>query len=141
VYQSKFAGGAQAGAGMPGIAVIDLTEGEWIAWGDDPEAPQMPVVVTVTGEMPADAPEPDADVMVTLYDFGIKVEGSLTAGDHIFRIENVGAQPHFLEIGSVPDGTTNDDLTALINSLMTGTPVPDGLTEWAPLAPPSRSER
>ena len=106
VYQSTFAGGVLAVPGMPGTAVIDLTEGEWIAWGDDPEAAQAPVVLTVTGEFPADAPEPEADIMATLVDFGIAIDGNLTAGEHVLRVENLGAQPHFLEIAGVPAGTT-----------------------------------
>lgn len=129
VYQSKFAGGVFAGPGKPGTAVIDLTEGEWIAWGDDPEAPQMPVVVTVTGEFPADVAEPEADVMAMLVDFAITIDGTLTAGEHVIRIENQGAQPHFLEFDTVPPGTTNDDLIDLLNYFMTGTPTPGGLTE------------
>jgi hypothetical protein len=129
VYQSKFAGGVLAAPGMPGTAVIDLTEGEWIAWGDDPEAAQMPVVVTVTGEFPADAAEPDADVMALLVDFAITVDGNLTAGEHVLRVENQGAQPHFLELDKVPAGTTNQDLADLLNYFLTGTPTPGGLTE------------
>ncbi len=133
VYQATFAGGAavstSSAPGSTASAVIDLTEGEWIAWGDDPEAPQTPVVFTVTGAFPAGAAEPEADIMVTLVDFGIMVEGNLTAGDHILRIENLGAQPHFVEIEMVPDGTTNDDLTALLDSFITGTPVAGGLTD------------
>ena len=122
VYQSTFAGGAYGMGGATASAVIDLTEGEWIAWGDDPEAPQMPVVFNVTGEFPADAAEPEADVMVTFIDFGIMVEGALTAGDHIFRVENLGAQPHFLVLLMIPDGVTNDDIAALLESEISGTP-------------------
>jgi hypothetical protein len=129
IYQSKFAGGALAVPGTPGSAVIDLTEGEWVAWGDAPDASQMPVVVTVTGEFPADLAEPEADIMSTLIDFGIMIEGNLVAGDHVVRVENLGAQPHFLEIATVPAGTTNEDLEALLGSFMTGTPVPGGISE------------
>jgi hypothetical protein len=130
IYQSKFAGGVLAAPGMPGVAVIDLTEGEWIAWGDGPESSQAPVVVTVTGNFPTDVAEPDADVMVTLVDFGIMVEGNLLAGEHVLRIENLGAQPHFVDVERVPAGTTNDDLAELLESAMTGgTPTAGGLVE------------
>ena len=128
VYQSTFAGGVTAMSGTAS-AVVDLTEGEWIAWGDDPGGAQAPGVIQVTGEFPADAAEPDADVMVTLVDFGIMLDGNLVAGDHIFRIENQGAQPHFVDLSMVPAGTTNDDITALIDSFMTGTPEAGGLGE------------
>jgi hypothetical protein len=129
IYQSTFAGGVLAAPGMPGMAVIDLTEGEWIVWGDDPGAAQMPVVVTVTGEFPADTSEPEADLMAMLIDFEIMLEGNMVAGEHILRVENQGAQPHFLELTMVPEGTTDEDLMALIDSFMTGTPTAGTLTE------------
>lgn len=130
VYQSRFAGGVLAAPGMPGTAVIDLTEGEWIAWGDDPESGQAPVVVSVTGAFPADVVEPNTDVMMTLVDFGIMVEGNLVAGEHVLRIENLGAQPHFVDLEIVPPGTTNEDLAGLLEAVMTGgTPAAGGLTE------------
>jgi len=132
VYQSTFAGGAAAEAGGTASAVVDLTEGEWIAWGDEPDAAQMPVVFTVTGEFPAEVEEPESDVTITLVDFGIMVEGNLVAGEHVVMIDNQGAQPHFVDLSMVPDGTTNDDLTALLASFMTemaSTPAPGGLSE------------
>jgi hypothetical protein len=130
IYQSTFAGGVLALPGMPGTAVIDLTEGEWIAWGDDPESSQAPVMVSVTGAFPADVAEPDAEVMMTLVDFGIMVEGNLVAGEHLIRIENLGAQPHFVDLEIVPAGTTNEDLAGLLATVMTGgTPAAGGLSE------------
>ncbi len=130
VYQSKFAGGVLAAPGLPGMAVIDLTEGEWIAWGDDPTSSQAPAVVSVTGAFPTDVAEPDADVLLTLVDFGITVEGNLVAGEHVLRIENLGAQPHFVDLEKMPAGTTNEELAALLGAIMTGgTPVAGGLTE------------
>jgi hypothetical protein len=119
VYQAHFAGGA---ACLPGTtqAVVDLPPGEWIAWGDDPGVPQPPVTFTVTGEMPADLPEPEADVMATLIDFAITIDGALTAGDHIIRVENQGAQPHFLLLFKGPDELTNEMVTQLIEAEMSG---------------------
>lgn len=124
IYKSSFAGGVAGPAGAPLSAVIDLPAGEWVLWGDDPTAPQAPALTTVTGDFPADAAEPEADVNVLLLDFEIQIEGSLTAGDHVFRIDNQGAQPHFLSLFKVPDGTTNEQIGELVASEMTGTPVP-----------------
>jgi hypothetical protein len=120
IYQSRFAGGTVAPAGMSGQAVIDLGPGEWILWGDDPEAPQPPVVFTVTGEMPTDLPEPDADIDVTYIDFGISFEGALTAGEHVLRIENMGAQPHFMFVAKGPDTMTNEQIADLLAWEMEG---------------------
>ena len=129
VYKATFAGGVYGAAGTTASAVIDLGEGEWFAWGDDPEAPVAPVIFNATGSAPENPVDPGADLKFTLYEFGIMVEGAMTAGEHIVQVENVGAQPHFLELEMVPAGTTNDDLTALTESFMSGTPVPGGLAE------------
>jgi hypothetical protein len=120
VYQAHFAGGGAALSGMTSQSVIDLGPGEWILWGDDPSAAQAPVIFTVTGEMPADLPEPEADVNVTFIDFGIMVEGTLTAGEHLMRLENLGAQPHFLFLAKGPDTMTNEQITELLAWEMEG---------------------
>jgi hypothetical protein len=127
VYQAHFAGGATAMPGMPAQVVIDLAAGDWILWGDDPGAPPAPVTFTVTGDMPAELPEPAADINVTFIDFGIAVEGSLTAGDHILHIENQGAQPHFLFLAKGPDTMTNDDIATILEAEMSGQMTPEAL--------------
>jgi hypothetical protein len=127
VYQATFAGGAYAAGAAPGTSVLDLTAGEWFAWGDDPSAPLEPVIFTVTGEFPTDVTEPASDVTATVIEFAIAVEGNLVAGDHVLMVDNQGAQPHFVELTKVPDGTTDDDLTALIDADMSGTPIAGGL--------------
>lgn len=132
VYQARFAGGAIASPAGPGQAVIDLGPGGWILWSDDPVATQKPRVFTVTGEMPADIPEPEADIAVGFVDFGIEIGGALTAGEHLLRIENRGAQPHFLIAFSVPEGTTNDDIAAMLEAEMSGAATPAAGMEDVP---------
>jgi hypothetical protein len=124
-------------AGGTGSAVVDLTPGEWIAWGDDPAASQEPVIFNVTGEFPVTAADPEADITVTFIDFGIMVEGNLTAGEHIVMLENLGAQPHFLDLEMLPAGTTNDEIAALLTSDMSATPAAGTLnpdTDFVPIA-------
>ena len=127
VYQAHFAGGASAMPGMPAQVALDLTPGDWILWADEPGAAQAPMTFTTTGDMPADLPEPAADIMVTFIDFGITVEGSLTAGDHILHIENQGAQPHFLFLAKGPDTMTNDDIATILDAEMSGQMTPEAL--------------
>lgn len=128
VYKAMFAGGAGGPGGTTAQAVIDLPPGEWIMWGDDPSAPQPPVTFNVTGDMPADLPEPNADITFTLIDFAISVDGNLSAGDHVVKVQNHGAQPHFVVVMKGPDSMTNDDLVAVLNMEMgmepAGTPAP-----------------
>ena len=127
VYQLHFAGGVFTLPAATAQAVIDLTPGDYVVWGDDPTAPQAPVALSVTGDFPQDVPEPASDVTATLIDFAITIEGSLTAGKHIMKVQHQGAQPHFLEIDSGPDTMTKEQVQASFESAMTGTPVAGGL--------------
>lgn len=133
-YQSTMPGGTFSPAGTTTQAVVDLTPGDWVAWGDDPTSTQAPVAFTVTGEMPTNLPEPQADVVITLGEYVIKVtEGQLTGGPQVVRIDNIGAQPHFI-FGTVgPAGLTDADVEAILNADMTGTPaanVPNPETDF-----------
>lgn len=128
VFESTFAGGAHARPGESAQTVLDLTPGEWVAWGDDPMAAQQPVAFEVTGEMPADLPEPESSATLTMDEYVIEVsEGELTSGQQVIRIDNIGAQPHFIFGATGPEGMTEEDVEAVLQSEMTGTPVPDGL--------------
>ena len=127
IYEATFAGGGFALAGQSAQVVLDLTPGQWIAWGEDPEASQQPVIFEVTGEMPADLAEPAADVTVVLADNVINVEGELRAGSQVVEVQNVGAQPHFLFVGQGPDDLTEEQIAVALDeemaAEMSGTPV------------------
>ncbi len=121
-FTSAFAGGTYAPAGETAQVVLDLTPGEWVAWGD-PSAPQEPVIVNVTGEMPSDLPEPESGATITMAEYSIEVtEGELTPGQQVVKVTNVGAQPHFVFIAKGPDSMTEADIEAIIEAEMTGTP-------------------
>lgn len=112
-YETEIAGGVYAPAGETAYAVIDLSAGEWMLWGDLPEAPQAPVPVIVTGEAPADQPTPAADVTIAMQEMSFSVDGSLTAEPQTIALTNAGQQPHFLLMIGVPEGTTPEDFLAL----------------------------
>ncbi len=127
-YSFTFAGGTGVETGQTTQVVLDLTPGEWIAWGENPEAPQAPMVVTVTGEMPSDLPEPESSATITMAEYSIEVtEGELTPGPRVVKIANVGAQPHFLAMERGPDDMTDEDIQTVLESEMTGTPDPDAI--------------
>ena len=126
-FDFTFAGGIFARAGFSAQVVLDLTPGEWVAWGDEPAAPQEPVVFSVTGEMPSDLVEPESSATLTMDEYVIDVtEGELVAGQQVLKIENIGAQPHFVFIARGPDGMTEEQVQAVldaeIQAEMTGTP-------------------
>jgi hypothetical protein len=129
-YETTLAGGPYAAPGETRSAVIDLTAGEWIVWGESPGAPQSPVALTVTGEAAADQPVPEADVRIDMIDFAFEFPTPLTAGSHVVELVNVGEQPHFIGMGRVPDGTTMDDVMALFSMFENpeATPAPGALS-------------
>jgi len=129
VYQMKFAGGTMVVPGQSEQAIVDLTAGEWIAWGDDPEVSTAPTIFTVTGDFPADVQDPDADITATLIDFAISFEGTLKAGKQVIKVQHQGAQPHFLELDKGPDSMTKEEVEAALSGEMSGTPTAGGVSD------------
>lgn len=112
--------------------VIDLKPGpgEWVVAGT--ALSQPPVEFTVTGELPADLPEPEANVTLTIGEMVINVsDGAFVVGQNVVKVENIGAQPHFVELSKVPDGTTEANIEALIMTFMGGTPEAEPVAEEA----------
>ncbi|HEV2072353.1 MAG TPA: hypothetical protein VGR29_01810, partial [Thermomicrobiales bacterium] len=127
LFEATYAGGTYSFAGGVTEVVLDLTPGEWIAWTDDFEAPQEPVFFEVTGEMPAELTEPESSATITMGEYVIEVtEGELTSGSQVIRIDNIGAQPHFLAWFGLPEGTTEEQIQTVLDeemqAEMTGTP-------------------
>ncbi len=83
-FESKLAGGTYAPAGESAQVVLDLTPGDWVAWGDDPGSPQAPVAFEVTGEMPTELPEPESSATHTMGEYVIEVtEGEVVSGQQV----------------------------------------------------------
>ncbi len=115
IYDLMYAGGAFALAGASAQVVLDLGPGEWVAWADDPMAMQEPVVFEVTGDMPTDLPEPEAGATLTMEEYEINViEGELTSGQQVIRLDNTGEEPHFLAVLQGPDDMTEEQIAVLI---------------------------
>ena len=127
LFEATFAGGAYAPTGQTAQIVLDLGPGEWIAWADDPEGAQEPVIFEATGEMPTDLVEPESGATITMGEYVIQVsEGALASGPQVVKVENIGAQPHFIAATNVPDGTTKGQIGVVLDeemaAEMTGTP-------------------
>ena len=126
-FDATFAGGTFAMPGQSAEIVLDLPPGEWIAWADEPESSQEPVVFEVTGEMPAELTEPESSATITMGEYAIGItEGELTAGQHILKIENAGVQPHFIVGFPGPDDLTEEQIAVVLEEEAaaegTGTP-------------------
>lgn len=121
-----FGGGYSLYQGTEGWAILDLTPGKWHI--STPYFTSLPVAFEVTGDFPTDLTEPEANVALDLFEMDFKVtEGAFVEGDNVVTLHNSGAQIHFVEMMKVPEGTTDEQVEALFNSFMTGTPEPDGL--------------
>ncbi len=127
-YQVEIAGGAYAAmSGSVGQAVIELTPGMWVVWAGYPGPLQMPVGVTVTGDMgatPAVAAEPPAAVTVDLYDFRFEVEGAIQPGLQWVKVVNEGEQPHEMIVVWSPVALTKEQVMQLVMLPEGATPPP-----------------
>jgi hypothetical protein len=127
LFNAHYAGGIYSFDGAPVQVVLDITPGEWIAWADDPEAPQAPVIFQATGTMPAELPEPATAATFVMGEYVIEMtEGTLAAGSQVVRIDNIGAQPHFIGWFQGPDDMTAEQVGVALDEEMqagmTGTP-------------------
>ena len=113
-YETTLSGGPYVMPDQTSYAVIDLTPGAWVLWGRSFAAAPEPVIVTVTGEAPADQPVPQAAVRVEMTEYSFSVSPGLAAGPQMIEVVNEGVQPHFLSVTGVPAGTTVEDALALL---------------------------
>lgn len=125
-YDALIPGGALIPESGTSVSIIDLSPGEWVV--ADTRLSTQPVMLNVTGEMPADLPEPESNATFTMGEMFIEIsDGELQAGENLIRIENNGDQPHFIDFNKVPDGTTNEQIASTVEAEMTGTPGPDAV--------------
>lgn len=127
-YDAVIAGGPAilyTSGATTAYGVIDLTPGDWLVSGSQFEQP--PVEMSVTGEMPSDLAEPEADVSFELGEMFINLtDGSFAAGENTVKVTNVGDQPHLIDVSRLPDGTTEEQVAATLGIFM-GTPAPEGI--------------
>lgn len=118
LFDAYIAGGPGAEPGETSQVIVDLPPGDYAVWADDPEAPQAPVALTVTGEMPTDLPEPEADVTVTEVGtadgYAFEFDGDLVSGPQVMRVQNKSDQPHFLVLAGSPEPITMDQVELLL---------------------------
>jgi len=66
--------------------------------------------MTVTASTGADAPAPEADIVMTLNDYTFTLSKPITAGKHTIRIENAASQSHEVEFARLAPGKKATDL-------------------------------
>lgn len=71
-----------------------------------------PFVVRANGATAASRAAPEAAVVIRLVDYAFSVSAPLTAGRHMIRVENAGAEPHEVGLMRLAPGKTMQDLEA-----------------------------
>lgn len=72
----------------------------------------LPFAATVSAE--SRIAKPAADVEIEFDDFAFNGLDAITAGPQLWKIANIGAQPDMLVLASVPSGTTQEELVAIV---------------------------
>jgi hypothetical protein len=124
-YETTFPGGPTSSTQQ---AAIQLTAGTWMIWTAG-EAMPKPHILTVTPSTgPVTAPTAPADIDVAMQEYAFfGLEQPVPAGERLWKIENTGAQPHFMDVVRLPKGTTQQQLSEAIAAAIMGTPVVGGL--------------
>src|SRR3989442_1674772 len=116
-----FAGGPNAvPLGDTGVATQTLEPGSYVfvCWIPSLDGvPHVmkgmlhPLLVTPGAAAPA-AAEPATDVTIKLTDYDFQLSQPLSAGKHVVRVENTGAQAHEIVIAALSAGKTRQDFIA-----------------------------
>jgi hypothetical protein len=123
-YEIKLTGGPTAKPGETKQVLINLTEGDWAAFGEANQAPAFITVTAAEGAVPA---EPAADLTIETKEFEFPgFPDQITAGDHLMKVTNTGEQPHIVIISTAPEGMTTMDYINFLSALMSGTPPAEG---------------
>lgn len=130
-YDATWAGGLYVDAGQTDAVVVELAAGDW--WVDidrgtatEVQPDDSATKLRVTGDVPR-AGDIEGAISVDLTEYSFAMPESLAAGPQIWQIANTGAQPHFLDLQGLPDGTTNDQVMELLGFVFTGTPAAPAL--------------
>jgi hypothetical protein len=134
IWNVAYAGGVFAKAGQVAHGIVDLGPGTWVVYPGGGN-PQHPFTIEVTGELPTGLAELETSATLTMSEYSIEVtEGELTRGTQWVRVDNVGAQPHFIVANFTEMPVTMDDVAALLEAEMTGTPAAVGIDPETDLA-------
>ncbi len=115
LFDIVFAGGPIVPAGQTMRTVVDLTPGSWVIMSTGNPTPEpRPLIVTESEGTPTVATDPVAGVVAQVQEYAIILPETIPAGPQVWSVENIGTQPHFVEVISVPDGTTVPGIMAAL---------------------------
>jgi hypothetical protein len=126
-YSATLAGGpSSVQPGETASQVIHVDPGQWLVYAEGDQQP-VPVTAAETADSVTEAPV--GDVTITESDFAFTGFEQVAAGQQVLAVTNEGEQPHMFDFFQVPDGTTMDDVAAVLAAPEDATPAPGGLQE------------
>ena len=86
-------------AGETMRTVVDLTPGSWVIMSTGNPTPE-PRTLTVTESegTPTVTIDPVAGVVAQVQEYAIILPETIPAGPQVWSVENIGTQPHFVEV-------------------------------------------
>ena len=148
----SYGGPGSIGAGQSVSVILDLAAGDYVLACLIPDADGVPhmakgmvlplTVTQATGEA-LPAPQEDATVELTEYSFH-NFPKTVTTGQHLWKVPNIGAQLHEVAIYKLADGVTSDQALAILGAPADSMPGMDmgtpGATAGADMGAPTPSE-
>ena len=118
-----------------GRLIVDLQPGQHVVVNFPDDGP--PSVSPFTAGDSSGATAPTADVNVDLVDFNFAIPSEISAGPKVWQINNKGQQWHELAIVKLTEGTTIDDVMAMLASeeATDGPPPFEPVAFWSPNGP------
>jgi hypothetical protein len=75
------------------------------------------LVVRANGATAASRTAPESGVVIRLVEYRFSISAPLTAGRHMIRVENMGAEPHEVGLVKLAPGKTRQDREAWLKNL------------------------
>jgi uncharacterized cupredoxin-like copper-binding protein len=118
-----------------GKLIVELQAGPHVLVNFPEDGP--PSAVPFTAGEPSGATAPAADVTVDLVDFNFAIPAEIEAGPQVWQISNKGEQWHEMAIVKLSEGTTIDDVLAMVQSEEepSGPPPFEDVAFWSPNSP------
>lgn len=109
VFLVTLFGGSNIASGESLTYTTSFPAGDYLLLELSEESEAPPIAFTVTENDAEQPAEPEADVNVALIDFGIGIPSRISAGSHVWNIQNYGEQWHELVVMKAPEGM--EDIT------------------------------
>jgi uncharacterized cupredoxin-like copper-binding protein len=124
-----------SGNGVDNRVTFDLKPGTHALIGFSESGP--PSLVPFEAGEPSQAEAPVADVSVDLVDFNFVVPAEVKSGPQVWKVSNAGTQWHEMAIVKLAEGSTVDDLMAMMSAPegASGPPPLEDVAFWGPMSP------